>query len=231
MYILKAVEVLYPKVDRPYRFDSSAGERGRSVPCDPTDDGACYEVQFMMNKDQAKDLWTEMSKAYQEKKQKGWPAKVPQPEKGEDDKFVGKCRQAASYDGNPVPLPKILDAKNKEFPEGFKLGSGSVANVAVTFHPHGMTGGVRLRPVAIQVLELKTPEIRSPFEATEGFTLDGEEEVVTADIFGSATEEVKETEAEVEEPTPEPTKAVKKKASAPTENDADIADIVATWDD
>ena len=187
MYILKAVEVLYPKVDRPYRFDSSAGERGRSVPCDPTDDGACYEVQFMMNKDQAKDLWTEMSKAYQE--------------------------------------------KNKEFPEGFKLGSGSVANVAVTFHPHGMTGGVRLRPVAIQVLELKTPEIRSPFEATEGFTLDGEEEVVTADIFGSATEEVKETEAEVEEPTPEPTKAVKKKASAPTENDADIADIVATWDD
>jgi hypothetical protein len=223
MYILKQVEVLYPKVDRPYRFDSSAGERGRSVPCDPTDDGAVYEVQFLMGKDQAKDLWTEMSKVYQEKKQKGWPAKVPQPQKSEDDKFIGKCRQTAAYDGNPVTPPKIFDSKNKEFPEGFQLGSGSVANIAVTFHPHGMTGGVRLRPVAIQVVELKTPEARSPFEATDGYSLDGGE-AVTADIFDSVEEEE-------EEPTPEPKKAVKKKASKPTEDDTDISDIVDEWDD
>jgi hypothetical protein len=79
----------------------------------------------------------------------------------------------------------------------------------------------RKRRVAIQVVELKTPEARSPFEATDGYSLDGGE-AVTADIFDSVEEE---------EPTPEPKKAVKKKASKPTDDDTDISDIVDEWDD
>ena len=46
-YIIESVEILYPRINQPYKFDSAAGENGKSVPCDPFDDGAKYETKFM----------------------------------------------------------------------------------------------------------------------------------------------------------------------------------------
>ena len=43
-HIIKGVKAYYPKIDKPYRFDSSAGAKGKSVPCAATDDGAKYEL-------------------------------------------------------------------------------------------------------------------------------------------------------------------------------------------
>ena len=53
-YIVKGVYALYPKIDRPYRFDNA---EERSVPCDALEDGAAYELNFRIKKDDAKELW------------------------------------------------------------------------------------------------------------------------------------------------------------------------------
>ena len=41
LHTIKKVEALYPKLDRPYKFDK---KENRSVPCGATDDGAEYTV-------------------------------------------------------------------------------------------------------------------------------------------------------------------------------------------
>ena len=71
MYLVNNVEALYPRINKTYRFDNV---ENRSVPCDPLDDGAAYEMSFRMSKDQAKELFTEMAKAYQEKREDKWPS-------------------------------------------------------------------------------------------------------------------------------------------------------------
>ena len=52
-YMIKDVQALYPRINRTYRFDSA---ENRSVPCEPTDDGAAYSMQFVMDVDKQKSL-------------------------------------------------------------------------------------------------------------------------------------------------------------------------------
>ena len=42
MFIIKNVEVMYPRINQTYRFDTT---ENRSVPCDPLDDGAAYTTR------------------------------------------------------------------------------------------------------------------------------------------------------------------------------------------
>ena len=72
-YIIENVEALWPRINKPYRFDNA---ENRTVPCDPFDDNAKYEMKFRMTKDQAKALYLEMCKAYEDRKEKGWPDKL-----------------------------------------------------------------------------------------------------------------------------------------------------------
>ena len=64
-YKIVGVEALYPRINKTYKFDN--GEN-RSVPCDPLDDGATYEMSFKMDEKQAKALMTAMASAYKEKR-------------------------------------------------------------------------------------------------------------------------------------------------------------------
>jgi hypothetical protein len=235
-YIIPNVEILYPRINQPYRFDSSAGERGKSVPCDAFDDGAKYEVKFRMTGEQAKTLYGQMATAYQGAKEKGWPDKLPNPfEKEEEGTFVGKAVLKAAYGKDATEPPKQFDAKSKELPEDFKLTTGSIGNIAVTFYPYKMAeAGVSIRLRAVQVIKYVPMEAASPFSAVEGgFQFSTEDnpfevvapaapaEAVTDELFGD------DEPAQVEEPK----KVVKKKAPAPKAPDDALADIVADWDD
>ena len=64
-YNIDNVEALWPRIDKPYRYDTM---EQRTVPCNPTDDGASYNLQFRMTTDQAKELWEKMTQAYMAKK-------------------------------------------------------------------------------------------------------------------------------------------------------------------
>ena len=237
-YIIENVEILYPRINQPYKFDQAAGENGKSVPCDPFDDGAKYETKFRMDKDQAKALYGQMDAAYQKSKEKGWPEKIDFPfEKQEDGSFVGKAVLKAAYGKDATNPPKQFDAKSKELPEDFKLTTGSTANVAVTFYPYNMRdAGVSVRLRAVQVIKYLPMEAASPFGVVaDGFEMDSDnpfetvspiaeapKAVVSDDLFGDDTAE--------EAPVEQPKKTAKKKSVAPKQEDKDLASIVDNWD-
>jgi hypothetical protein len=52
-HIIPNVTAKYPRLNATYKFDSV---EQRSVKCDPLDDGAAYEMQFVMDMDTAKTL-------------------------------------------------------------------------------------------------------------------------------------------------------------------------------
>ena len=235
-YLINNVEALWPRINKTYKFDNA---ENRTVPCDAFDEGAKYETRFRMTKDQAKGLFVEMVKAYESKKEKGWPDKFDMPfKKEEDGTYTHKASLKGAYGKDATFKPVQYDSKGAKLPEDFLLTTGSTVNIAVSFTPYNMReAGVSLRLRAVQVIKYVPMEASSPFGAVEGgFQFSAEEnpfevvaptapaaptEAVTDDLFGD------DEPAQVEEPK----KVVKKKAPAPKASDDALADIVADWDD
>ena len=233
-YVLSNVEALWPRINKTYKFDNA---ENRTVPCDAFDEGAKYETRFRMTKDQAKALFVEMVKAYESKKEKGWPDKFDMPfKKEEDGTYTHKASLKGAYGKDATFKPVQYDAKSVKLPDDFMLTTGSTVNVAVTFTPYNMReAGVSLRLRAVQVIKYVPMEATSPFAAVEGgFQFSAEENpfevvatapvetpVVSDELFGD------------DEPTKvkEPKKVVKKTAPAPKASDDALASIVADWDD
>lgn len=222
-YILKGIEAKYPRLDQPYRFDQSAGENGKTVPCLADDDAAKYELSFVMSTDQAKDLHKAMTKAYNAKRDKSWAAKFTVPfEKQDDGTVVGKANIKATFGDRPTGIPAQFDADNKRLDDDFLLTTGSTINLAVELVPYKMANtGVSLRIRGVQVIKYIPYSAPSPFESEEGFskgdTSDEAEESVD-DIFGPVEEAVAE----------EPVKRPKKKTETPPADD-DLSDVIDEW--
>ena len=234
-YLINNVEALWPRINKTYKFDNA---ENRTVPCDVFDEGAKYETRFRMTKDQAKALFMEMVKAYESKKEKGWPDKFDMPfKKEEDGTYTHKASLKGAYGKDATFKPVQYDSKGAKLPEDFLLTTGSTVNIAVSFTPYNMReAGVSLRLRAVQVIKYVPMEASSPFGAVEGgFQFSAEEnpfEVVEPAAPAAPAEVVDELfgddePAQVEEPK----KVVKKKAPAPKASDDALADIVADWDD
>jgi len=237
-HIIKNVTARYPRLDQPYKFDRKAGPNGKSVPCDATVQGSSYDLDFVMDKAQAKELHALMQDAYTNAagRDKSWPKKLEiNFKKQEDGTFTGKTTRKASYDGVPTSPPVQFDAKNKTLGPDFMLTTGSVVNIAVDFIPYKIEAsgatGVSLRLRGVQVLEYIPYKARSPFDEEDGFTADEE----SSNPFESVEEEVKEKpeadpfDDDEEEEVKEPVKRKKKKDDDDDEDD--IEDIIANWGD
>ena len=214
MFKIENVTAMYPRIDKTYRFDNT---ENRSVPCDPLDDGAAYELSFAMEKDQAKQLFVAMSEAYDEKREDKWPAKLEMPfKKNEDGMYVGKAKLKGAYGKDVTRKPLQYDAKANKLPDDFQLTSGSTVNVAVVFVPYNMRDhGVSLRISAVQVVKLAEAKGPSnPFEEVDGY--DSKE--------GNPFDEVAEEE-------PVPKKTTKKKATPKPKDDEDLSSLIDEWDD
>ena len=70
------VEAMWPRINRTYKYDST---EQRSVPCNPTDEGSAYTLQFRMSEEQAKALYKQMKLAYESKKEANWREKFVMP--------------------------------------------------------------------------------------------------------------------------------------------------------
>ena len=167
-YKISNVTALWPRINKTYKFDSV---EQRSVPCDASDPASAYEMSFEMTKATAKELWAAMIKAYNEKKQAGWPDKPVSPFKHTDDETViGKAKLKGNYNGEITQKPLQVDAQNNKLGDDFMLTTGSKVNLAVTFVPYNMReAGVSMRLRAVQVVEYKPMEDQNPFEATTGY--------------------------------------------------------------
>lgn len=212
-YNINNVTAMWPRINRTYKYDSA---EQRSVPCNPTDEGSAYTLQFRMNEEQAKALYKQMKLAYDSKKESSWPEKFVMPFKKDDDgMFTHKAKLKGAYGNEPTRKPVHYDAKGIKLPEDFMLTNGSLVNVAIVFVPYNMRdNGVSLRLRAVQVIDLKPMQDDSPFTAVEGF-------------------EATASENPFEEDTPiqEPKKIVKKVTPEPKKGGDDLASIVDNWDD
>ena len=223
-YLIKKTTALYPRIDKTYRYDN---EQQRSVPCGALDDGAEYSLSFIMDEATAKALWTYMKTTYAEEKKKNWPEIKNPFKKLDDGMFTHKANLKGAYNGDKTTKPTQFDAKTNELPDDFQLTSNSVVNIAVKGIPYSgsMGAGCSLRLQAIQVLKLAERKQASPFGAEEGYNS-------KEDNPFTAAAEADEVEAPVVvEAVEEPTKIVKKTASAPPADDGDLSSIIDDWDD
>tara|TARA_R110000751_G_scaffold23610_1_gene65221 strand:- start:2005 stop:2649 length:645 start_codon:yes stop_codon:yes gene_type:complete len=212
-YNINNVTAMWPRINRTYKYDSA---EQRSVPCNPTDEGSAYTLQFRMNEEQAKTLYKQMKLAYDSKKESSWPEKFVMPFKKDDDgMFTHKAKLKGAYGNEPTRKPVHYDAKGIKLPEDFMLTNGSLVNVAIVFVPYNMRdNGVSLRLRAVQVIDLKPMQDDSPFTAVEGFE-------------ATASDNPFEEDAPIQEPK----KVVKKVTPEPKKGGDDLASIVDNWDD
>ena len=237
-YVIPKAEVMYPRIDRTYAWSDAANT---SVPCKATDDNAEYSLSFKIPKSEAGKLMKQMKAYYDESKKKGWPDKFPIPFKEQDDGlFLGRAKLAGAYNGEPTRKPPQYDSQNKTLDDDFKLTSGSIANIAVTFVPYSISKsqtGVSLRLNGVQVIKYVPMKTASPFEAVaDGFVSDSTNPFESFDNESEAVSDAADDEedpfAEIEEPVEEPKKkAVKKSTAAPKEDSDDLSSLIEKWDD
>lgn len=235
-YVIPSAEVLYPRIDQTYRFDTTANQ---SVPCGVLDDGAEYSLSFKLPKAEAVKLFKAMKAYYDVKKEKSWPDKFPNPFKEQEDGlWLGKAKLKGASGKDASRKPLQFDSNNTPLGENFKLTSGSVANIQISFVPYNISGnGVSLRLGAVQVLKYTPLQTRSPFEAVDGgFVVDDASPFEAVDSGSPDTldpfEEAEQAEEPAEELVEEPKKkAVKKSAPAPKKDSDDLSSLIDEWDD
>ena len=219
-YIIKNVEALWPKINTTYHFDSN---EGRSVTCEPTAPNAEFSIQFRMDNDTAKALFTAMSRSYQANKKEKWADKLERKfVKDDDGMFTHKANLKGAYKNQTTAKPIQVDAKGNRLPADFLLTTGSTVNIAVSFVPYDMGGkqNVSLRLRGVQVIKYIPYEDKNPFEETDGYVFEAKED----NPFDAE-------DTEVEDAVAEP-KKVAKKPSPPTKDaDGNLSSIVDDWDD
>jgi hypothetical protein len=177
-HIIPNVTAKYPRLNATYKFDSV---EQRSVKCDPLDDGAAYEMQFVMDTDTAKTLhglcleaWKNAAAMDTRKKVAGETKPAAIQESRMMATVVGKAKLKGAYGTDKVDPPLQVDAKRNRLPADFMLTTGSRVNLSVTIVPYntGAVNGVSLRLRAVQVLELAEGMTASdPFSAVDGYVV------------------------------------------------------------
>ena len=232
--IISSAVALYPRLNQTYKYDQSAGDNGRSVPCPATDEGAEYTLGVAMLKAEAVPLYKEMKATYDAAKAKSWKA-FPKADvvfekhtdferfegeealapfvaaaKTDGEFYIARTKKKGAYSGEATKPPQQFDADNNELPEDFMLTTNSGVNVLVSLIPYNTTttsgSGVTLRLAQVQVTHLAEMKSRSAFEVVDGGYTAGK----TAG-FGEAAND----DGDGFEDEPAPVKSAPKAVSAP----------------
>lgn len=230
-YLIKNVEVKYPRLDQPYDYSPTAGREGKGgfVPSAPSS-SAKYSTHFIMDEAMAEALYNKMDAAYSSSRKTNWPKDMPPPSEvfaeTDDGRFEGKTNIASSYNGNTVKPPTHFDAKMVVLKEGFQLTRGSIVNLVVELVPYNFNGhGVNLRIRQVQVLQLaeQVQSASSLLQVEDGYTAD-------TPTFGPKND-VADDMPDIEEAVEEPKKVVsmKKEKAATPASDIDMKGLVSKW--
>ena len=156
IYALENVEALWPKLDRAYKFDAV---QNRSVATDATDVEGSYEVNVVLNEDEAKALAGAMRKEFNAQRKDDWKDWAPKSldgvfKKDETGHYIAKITKKSYGEANSKPAQWMQDGSPAQ--PDFQLTTGSKICVQFIIKPWNYAGkaGVGLRPTDIMVLEL-----------------------------------------------------------------------------
>ena len=91
--VLENVEVLWPRINQPYRFVRNAAHpngKGDQQPCGHLEPNAAYTLTMRLTGEQTKMLWAKMKEAYNNDKSPTWAAEPENRFKKDKDKETGE---------------------------------------------------------------------------------------------------------------------------------------------
>ena len=180
---LTNVEALWPRIDRPYKYNPA---KNNADPTDPTDREGSYELSLIVTEEQAKELAGKMREVFNSSelcKDKQWIVERKDPETGlkqqivvksledlfvKDDNCYRVKTQIKTY-GDPKTKPRQFMQDGTPAADDFQLTSGSIVHVMLQIKDwqYGDKVGISLRPRGVMVVRLaekKEPEAQSnPF--------------------------------------------------------------------
>ena len=105
--------------------------------CEPNAQNAEYSIQFRMDNDTAKGLFTAMSKCYLANRKEKWADKLERTfVKDDDGMFTHKANLKGVYKNEITKKPLQVDASNNKLEDDFLLTTGSIVNVCVQLYPY-----------------------------------------------------------------------------------------------
>ena len=156
IYTIENVECLWPKLDRAYQFDDTTK---RSEACEISHPKASYEINIILNEEQAKDLAAKMRSEFTAKRQDNWgdwdvKSLSDVFQKDETGHYRAKIHKKAYNDPTSKPKQYMLDGSPAA--ADFQLTSGSKIHIQFLIKPwqYAKKVGVGLRPTDIMVVEL-----------------------------------------------------------------------------
>ena len=168
---------VWPKINQPYIWSDSVGEKGRTVVApDPTDKEAHYELGINLKEKQLKELIEAVRQAWKNAIETGRvtkdnAAKCNDPkafmkiEKKADKTYDVFCK-IKNYDKDCKPLQ--FGADRQKLPDDFELTTESHIHIAVQFYFYQKGKGLHIQPKKIRVVQLaerKSPALVDDFEA------------------------------------------------------------------
>lgn len=179
-HIVNGATALYPRLNQPYRYDSTptaTHPRGVTIPCDAHDMGAEYTLNLELSEPEAVRLYNAMKADYVAKKAPDWkdfkgPKEVFDFNE-ESGKYVAKTQLKAMFGKELAAKVQQYDAKNALIKEpDFMLTTNSIVNalvMLVVYNPQNDNqSGVSLRLRQVQVVELAELQNKSAFSAMDG---------------------------------------------------------------
>lgn len=168
-YRLENVDALWPKIDKPYKFDAA---QNRSVPADVTDPDARYELHIVVSQEKATELAKKMREAFNgsdKTKDKTWAVSSLADIPGfKEDEGVWRVKLQKKTYADATSKPRQFMQDGTPAAADFQLTTGSKIHVMIRIAPWAYAGktGVTLRPEGVMVVELaerKDPPAESMF--------------------------------------------------------------------
>lgn len=168
---------VWPKINQPYIWSDSAGEKGGTIPSpDVNDKAAHYELSINIKEKQLKELieavrqaWETAIKTSRVSLENAAKCKDPKSlmkiDKQADKTYNVACK-IKNYDKDCKPLQ--FGADRQPLPDDFELTTESHIHIAVQFYFYQKGKGLHIQPKKIRVVQLaerKSPALVDDFEA------------------------------------------------------------------
>ena len=187
----------YPRINQPYIWTDSVGEKGGTIPAaDPTDKGAHYELSINVKEKQLKELIEAVREDWKSAIETGRvtkdnaakcndPKNLMKIEKQADKTYDVACK-IKNYDADCKPLQFAAD--KQRLPDDFELTDGSHIHIGVQFYFYQKGKGLHIQPKKLRVVQLAERKPRQ--DAVDDFEAEAAPIADDADDFDAPKETV-----------------------------------------
>jgi len=149
--MVRDVELIYPKLDQPYKFNTAAK---RSEPADARAQGAAYSCGWLMSADAAGKLHSQLKAHFETCRPNETFGKVFGFKKIDENTFQFSAkRNGVTGKGDLSPKPVVIDGQKQDMKD-LNIWSGSRGNLRVSAHPVNAPDGTQGVSLLLDVTQI-----------------------------------------------------------------------------